>query len=90
MKKIILAVLACSIYSFLVFAAGTMQLEGKIVSVTKDKIEVNDTKHIYLLLRNKLRSNNQVNLASLKPGQAVNLTMPFEAIESTKVISNHK
>lgn len=90
MKKMILAIFAFTVYSYLVFASGTMQLEGSVVSISKEKIEINDGYNIYLLLRNRLVSNNQTNLNSLKVGQNISLMLPFDAVESTKELTQKK
>jgi hypothetical protein len=87
MKKLILLFFVFSAYSYFVFAAGTIQLEGSIVSISTEKIELNDGNHIYLLLKNKLENNAHLNLANLKTGQNLNLILPFDAIESTQAIS---
>jgi hypothetical protein len=73
------------IYSLIIFASGTMQLEGKIVSLSKEKIEIDDSYHIYLINRNKLANNKNLNNA--KVGDSLLLTLSFDAIEQTKTLS---
>jgi hypothetical protein len=72
-------------YSLIIFASGTMQLEGKVVTLSKEKIEIDDSYHIYLINRDKL-ANNQ-NLNNAKVGDLLQMTLSFDAIEQAKTRS---
>lgn len=80
MKKLILAWFL--LISFTLAAAGTMRLEGTVVSFSSDTVDINDTKNVYTIDRRKVLERGQV--ASLKMGESVTVTIPFDAVLKIK------
>lgn len=69
-------------------AAGTLQLKGKIESFSKEKIEVSDDFNVYVIERKKIGAFEEakVNQLKLEKGRKVDLSVPFNAVESTRPI----
>lgn len=66
----------------LVFAAGTITLEGKVRNFSKDTIELSDGRKIFVIDRRKMGTIPSA--GQLKSGQKLTLHVPFTAINKVK------
>jgi hypothetical protein len=74
--------LVIALFSFGVYASGTMQLSGSVRSFTADTIELSDGAKIYTLNRKSLGPQDPAK--NLKTGMKLALNIPFNAITAVK------
>lgn len=81
--------LANLIFAGSLWAAGTMQLGGDVVSFDDKTLQVSDGQYIYVLDKNAIRNRSALD-KHLKVGQGVEVTVDFNGVLETRELHKKK
>ena len=77
-------ILSAVIFSHLVFAAGTFNINGKIRNFNQETVDISDGKKIYSISRKKLSESQNLMIKKTKENQEIFLTISFESLKNVK------
>ena len=80
-----LFILFSIIISVKAFAGGSMQISGVVRNFNSEKIEIEDDKKIYSIVRIKIIGSQKATIQKLRSGLKLNLTIPFDALTEVRL-----
>ncbi len=71
---------------YLSLAAGSIKLDGKVRSFSKENIEISDYSNIYIIDKKRLSKQQLKSIEAVKVGNNTKLMISFDAIVDVRTI----